>query len=215
MPLPEPPPLPPVSLTEEALGQFATRVQPILMNTCAGCHANGKGGAFRLARTYDATLLDRKAVQYNVAAVLAQVKPDQPLTSPLLAKSISVHGDLNQSPLKNRQAAAYRTLEEWVRRTVSDNPQLASAQGPAGNSPGPASNQNAELSRPSAVPMPPAPTTAIQRTAASSAEPARPLPGRGTNRLRRLRKSRPTRLTPPTSTAWPFRSGLQNPEKRR
>lgn len=123
-PPPEATTLPSVDLTEEALGQFATRVQPILMNTCAGCHANGKGGTFKLVRTYDATLNNRKAVQQNLAAVLAQVNVSQPQASPLLTKAVSVHGDLTQSPLRNRQALAFRSLDEWVRRTIGNNPQL-------------------------------------------------------------------------------------------
>jgi hypothetical protein len=125
VPSAEPGPLPPIDLTEEAIGLFAVRVQPILMNACAGCHATGRGGAFKLTRTYASEGLNRRSTQYNLAAVLAQVSPAQPLASPLLTKAVSVHGDLNQSPLKNRQAAAYRALEDWVHRTVVDNPQVA------------------------------------------------------------------------------------------
>jgi hypothetical protein len=111
-------------LTEEALGQFATRVQPILMNACANCHANGHGGAFKLARSYDSSVLNRKTLQQNLAAVLGEVNLGQPQNSPFLSKSVSVHGSLEQAPIKNRQAAAYRALEDWVRGTVADNPQL-------------------------------------------------------------------------------------------
>ena len=114
----------PLDLTEEALGQFATKVQPILMNTCAKCHANGHGGAFKLTRSYEATLLNRKTLQQNLAAVLGEVNFGQPQNSPLLSKAVSVHGPLEQAPIKNRQAAAYRSLEDWVRVTVAENPQL-------------------------------------------------------------------------------------------
>ena len=113
-----------VDLTEEALGQFATKVQPILMNACANCHANGRGGAFKLTRSYDAAVLNRKTLQQNLAAVIAEVNLGQPQNSPLLSKAVSVHGPLEQAPFKNRQAAAYRTLEDWVRNTLADNPQL-------------------------------------------------------------------------------------------
>jgi hypothetical protein len=114
----------PLDLTEEALGQFATKIQPILMNTCANCHANGHGGAFKLTRSYEAALLNRKTLQQNLAAVLGEVNFGQPLNSPLLSKAVSVHGPLEQAPIKNRQAAAYRSLEDWVRSTVTENPQL-------------------------------------------------------------------------------------------
>jgi len=94
-----------VDLTEEALGQFAVKVQPILMNACANCHANGRGGAFKLTRAYSAAVLNRKTLQQNLTAVLAEVNLAQPQNSLLLSKAVSVHGSQEQAPIKNRQAA--------------------------------------------------------------------------------------------------------------
>jgi hypothetical protein len=113
-----------VDLTEEALGQFATKVQPILMNACANCHANGRGGAFKLAHAYNSTVLNRRTLQQNLAAVLGEVNLVQPQNSLLLSKAVSVHGSQEQAPIKNRQAAAYHALEEWVWMTLANNPQL-------------------------------------------------------------------------------------------
>jgi hypothetical protein len=113
-----------VDLTEEALGQFAVRVQPILMNACANCHANGHGGAFKLTRAYNSAVLNRKTLQQNLAAVLGEVNLVQPQNSLLLSKAVSVHGSQEQAPIKNRQAAAYHALEDWVWATLADNPQL-------------------------------------------------------------------------------------------
>jgi hypothetical protein len=133
-PAPAPPPqaasepaLPPptVELTADSLGLFVTRVQPILMNTCASCHASGRGGAFKLTRVYAEAASNRKTMQQNLAAVLAQVNVSQPQASPLLVKAVSAHtGEMTQAPLRNRQAPPYRALEEWVRLTVANNPQL-------------------------------------------------------------------------------------------
>ena len=64
-----------------------------------------------------------------MAAVLAQVNLREPRISTLLTKSVSVHGSLAQAPLKNRQAPAYRTLEEWVRLTLANNPNLYEGRG--------------------------------------------------------------------------------------
>jgi hypothetical protein len=114
-------------LSTESLSLFLTRVQPILMNACAHCHATGRGGAFKLARTYEPGLAGRKTTQQNLAAVLAQVNSEQPTASPLLSKAVSVHGkpgEMTQSPLKNREVAAYRSLEEWVRLTFHDKTQV-------------------------------------------------------------------------------------------
>ena len=163
-----------VDLTEDALGQFATKVQPILMNACANCHANGRGGAFKLTRTYDSVVLNRKTMQQNLAAVLGEVNPGQPQNSPLLCKAVSVHGPLESAPLKNRQAAAYRTLEEWVKNTLADNPQLldpspvrpaAATAPPAAAAPPPAEVRPTAFSNqttPGKVETPPAPAAAPQ-----------------------------------------------------
>jgi hypothetical protein len=129
-PTPEPEsPVAPVDLTADAMGLFVTKVQPILMNTCASCHAADKGGKFKLARSYESEAANRKVMQQNLAAVLAQVNLKEPRVSPLLMKAVSVHGPLAQAPLKNRQAPAYRALEDWVRLTLANNPTL---QEPAG-----------------------------------------------------------------------------------
>jgi hypothetical protein len=115
----------PVDLTAEALAQFTIKVQPILMNTCADCHANGRGGNFKLSRVADGYSLNRKVMQQNLSAVIAQVNPAQPQNSRLLTKAISLHGEMEKTPpLANRQTPAYRSLEDWVRLTVASNPQL-------------------------------------------------------------------------------------------
>jgi hypothetical protein len=122
---PEDGPNPHIDLTADALGLFATRVQPILMNTCASCHIGDRAGAFRLVRTYDSTLANRKTMQQNLAAVLSQVNLHEPALSPLLTKAVSVHAPgMVAAPLRSRELAAYRSLEEWVRRTLASNPQL-------------------------------------------------------------------------------------------
>lgn len=133
-------PSPPIELTTESLSTFATRVQPILMNTCANCHANGRGTGFRLRHAYGVGLADRKTVEQNLAAVLAQIDVRQPEFSRLLTKAVSDHAHKGQAPIRDRKDAPYRTLEEWVKRTLADNPQLraaAPAASTAGQTPEP------------------------------------------------------------------------------
>jgi hypothetical protein len=114
----------PPSINTESLSLFVTRVQPILMNACANCHATGRGGSFKLMRTYETGLGSRRATHQNLAAVLGQVNQDHLQASQLLTKAVSVHGDMVQPALKGREAAAYRALEEWLRVTVGSNPQV-------------------------------------------------------------------------------------------
>jgi hypothetical protein len=116
--------LPVVELTADSLGLFATHVQPILMNTCASCHATGRGGAFRLTEVFDDGLANRKALEQNVAAVLRQINLSQPEASRLLTKAVSDHAHSGQAPLRDRKDAPYRTLEMWVKLTVASNPHL-------------------------------------------------------------------------------------------
>jgi hypothetical protein len=70
-------------------------------------------------------LINRRTTQHNLAQVLAQINREHWELSPLLIKAVSLHGEASQPPIRNRQTAAYKTLEEWVRRTMADNPQLA------------------------------------------------------------------------------------------
>ncbi len=117
---------PPIEVTTESLGLFATRVQPILMNTCARCHATGHGGNFHLTQVFEDNINNRRTLERNLAAVLAEVDVNQPETSRLLLKAVSDHAHTGQAPLRDRQSAPYRTLENWVKRTVADNPKLRS-----------------------------------------------------------------------------------------
>jgi hypothetical protein len=124
------PACPMLDVNTESLAAFATRVQPILMNACAGCHANGKGGAFKLVRSFEVGIGNRRHTQQNLTAVLGQVNLGQPQNSPLLLKAVSFHASgMEQPPLKGQQAAAYKTLEDWVVKTVAHNPQLREQPG--------------------------------------------------------------------------------------
>src|SRR5207247_1837487 len=107
------------------LGMFASKVQPILMNTCLSCHTAGRGGSFQLTRVSSAGLASRRSMEANLAMVLGEVNAREPALSRLLTKSVSLHGSgMTQAPLKNRQTPAYQTLAHWVFQLVENNPQL-------------------------------------------------------------------------------------------
>jgi hypothetical protein len=147
------PPLPPVDLNTDSMSVFVTKVQPVLMNACASCHASGRTATFKLTRAFDGGSANRKTVQQNVATVLAQVNVERPEISPLLVKAVSIHGDMVQPPLKGRQAPAYRVLEDWVQATLASNPQLAQRT-------------------PSPVPLVPAEPKGAEAASAKGGEPA-------------------------------------------
>jgi hypothetical protein len=118
---------PPMEVTAKSMSQFATHIQPILMNACAQCHAGGQGGTFKLVRTFEHGSLAPKTTQQNLTAVLSQLNLEQPRSSPLLMKAVSVHGSLTQAPLSGRQMAAYQAMEDWVKLTLA-NQQAAHEQ---------------------------------------------------------------------------------------
>jgi len=128
---------PPVDLTAGAVSQFITKVQPVLMNTCAGCHGTAHPGPFQLEKVVDNGVVSRRATQHNLAHVLAQINADNVSASPFLTKAVSIHGEglpslqspSGQPPIKNREAAAYHRLEDWVKQTLENNPQLRERSG--------------------------------------------------------------------------------------
>ncbi len=137
--MPEPTAVP--ELNTEARAAFVNKVQPILMNACASCHAGNRGGAFKLVRGYEATSASRLSVQQNLAAVLAQVNLQQPTESKLLLKAVTAHDPQSrEAPLNQKQMAAFHTLEDWVQTTLASNPHLrehATASAPAPTPPKP------------------------------------------------------------------------------
>jgi hypothetical protein len=117
-------PAPAIDLNAESLSLYVTKVQPVVMNACASCHASGKTNGFQLTRAFEGGLANRKTVQRNVTSILAQVNTDKPELSPFLLKAVSIHGDMGQPALKGKQAQAYKILEDWVQLTIANNPQL-------------------------------------------------------------------------------------------
>lgn len=150
--LPAGPP-PAIDLSADCQALFTTRVQPILLNACASCHATGRGGNFQLVRWAEGG--QRGVTLKNLAAVLLQINRHHPSLSPLLLKGASVHGQGTQPPLPGgRQSVPFRTLDAWVRHVLASNPHLCPpAQAPAAvfGSPSPAENFAANP-----APVPPA-----------------------------------------------------------
>ena len=123
------PAVPKMDISSASVALFATRVQPILMNTCVSCHSNGKGGNFQLVRSCEGG--QRAATQRNLAAVVAQIDVERPNISPLLIRSVSPHG-INKLPPIKSHSVPYNTLEEWVQQLLADNPQLRAEKEPLG-----------------------------------------------------------------------------------
>jgi hypothetical protein len=123
LPTPRPAePAPTVDVTAETMIAFTTKVQPILMNTCASCHATDAVGKFRLQRVFDNGR--NAASQRNLAAVLEYVDLERPTISPLLVKAITPHGKETKAPLKDRSTVPFQSLQHWIADLIRVNPQL-------------------------------------------------------------------------------------------
>jgi hypothetical protein len=116
-----------LELNAECMGLFARRVQPILMNTCLKCHATSNASEFKLTQVFGDAPASGKSAQQNLTAVLSQIKPEQPLNSPLLRMAASAHGGSTQPPLRSRETPAYKALEQWVQLTAAHAPKNAAA----------------------------------------------------------------------------------------
>lgn len=109
----------PFDFNPDAFPLFVQRVQPLLMNACASCHASETyTGSFKLARVYSNP--HRRLTQANLAATLGALDRRQPQVSPLLVRALTAHGGATRPAVKDRRAPAFAILAEWCRSAVVD-----------------------------------------------------------------------------------------------
>lgn len=113
-----------VDVASETLVNFMTRVQPILMNTCASCHSTNTAGSFRLERVGEGA--QKAASQRNLAALLPHVDLERPASSPLLVRATTAHGGAAHPALASRDAKPLQTIQQWIEQTAAKNPHLKS-----------------------------------------------------------------------------------------
>lgn len=93
---------------------FATKIHPILMNACAGCHARADyAGTFKLKRIAEG-YENAAGVERNLAAVVKQLDRTDPSASPLLGYAVLPHGKSKEAPLHSTRHPAYPSLELWT-----------------------------------------------------------------------------------------------------
>jgi hypothetical protein len=110
----------PIECGAESFKRFATKVQPVLMNACASCHAGDRAGKFRLEKVFSDSLNSRPATQRNLNAALAAIDRAKPAASGLLQQAVTAHGGAALPPLRDRGVPGYKHLDEWVKLTLSD-----------------------------------------------------------------------------------------------
>jgi len=153
---------PQFDVSADALALFTTKVQPILLNACASCHANGKGGTFQLV--HPGEVAARPATQRNLAMAVRHLRLDNPAVSPLVVKAVSAHGTLTQPLFRDRRAVPMQTLQHWAEQLAANNPHLREARGlpPASRTP-PENTAVAPAPAPSVPPTTPPATPIVSR----------------------------------------------------
>lgn len=167
---------PQFDVSADALALFTTKVQPILLNACLRCHANGKGGGFQLVQPGE--LAARPATQRNLAMAVQQLRLDNPAASPLLVKAVSAHGTLAQPLFRDRRVVPIQTMQHWAEQLAANNPHLREAHGlPPAQQP-PATVVAAPVLAPAAAPAaaPTAAPAAVPNTPSATPVVSRPVP---------------------------------------
>jgi len=127
-------------LSPKAAEQFATRIQPILINKCgnASCHGTTKGGDFSLVKMRGGGT--RASSERNLAQVLNQIETQDALQSPLLVVPRGTHGRRGRTIFQGRRGAEQMSeLESWVQLVSADQ------AGPRKSDPFIASRRSPEL----------------------------------------------------------------------
>lgn len=104
----------PPAYNSESAKIFATKVHPILMNACAGCHGrNDHSGPYKLKRL-DEGYENGPGVERNLLATVKQLDRTDPGASPFLVKAVAAHGKSKEAPLFSKAHPAYKYLEVWA-----------------------------------------------------------------------------------------------------
>jgi len=102
----------------ESTKMFATRVQPVLNNLCASCHARADLATnFKLRRVAEG-YANPQAAEFNIRAAAKQLNRTNPAASALLVKAVTPHGTSKEPPLRGKQLPPYKVLELWVHWAV-------------------------------------------------------------------------------------------------
>jgi predicted CxxxxCH...CXXCH cytochrome family protein len=109
------------SLPPEAVEEFTSQIQPLLLNRCAGsdCHSSTGSSDFRLVRPAWSNTITRRFTQRNLHAVMQWVDAEDAASSPLLTVPSGAHGGLETGLFGPREKEQFDLLANWVRRATT------------------------------------------------------------------------------------------------
>jgi hypothetical protein len=105
------------ALPAEAVAQFATTIQPILMNRCgaAACHGPTSDSSFLLLRPSWAKSLPQRLTYRNLHATVQLIDRDQPELSPLVRICREPHGKSTTAIFEDADHYQWGQLKAWIR----------------------------------------------------------------------------------------------------
>jgi hypothetical protein len=100
-------------LNTAATKTFTAKVQPVLSNVCADCHAHKSHTSPFKLKAYDPAFNDPQTADANLRAVAPLLDTANPHASPLLKYAVTAHGKASEPPLKAGHPALEK-LQLWV-----------------------------------------------------------------------------------------------------
>ncbi|KAA5541467.1 hypothetical protein FYK55_18060 [Roseiconus nitratireducens] len=113
--MPSVPEEPEPSIDEDSFNQFVTRIQPMLTNRCAGCHArSAKGvGDFPLHAAITSSWAPKRVAEDNLRSVMKFVDLDRPMESLLRTRAMDQHGGRRKS-FGDSASPMMENLDGWL-----------------------------------------------------------------------------------------------------
>jgi hypothetical protein len=163
------------TLNSAATKAFAAKVQPVLSNVCADCHAHPKHASPFKLKPHDPAFNDPQTADANLRAVTPLIDPAKPFASQLLTYASTAHGKATDPPLKAGHPAL-KTLELWVHWASGPEGSAAPTEVPA--RPADKAVVQAGATQPAAEPakLPPLKATPITQFANVKPDPTKPNP---------------------------------------
>lgn len=128
---------PPFEMPPEARTQFVRSIQPMLIHTCAtgGCHQPGSARQLQFNRWALDGNGNPAFVRRNLAAVVEQIRKDDPASSPLLQYARQEHGGAPGALSKPLEPFQQTMLVDWMNNAtgfVPPEPVAATQEADAG-----------------------------------------------------------------------------------
>ncbi|MEL6109481.1 MAG: hypothetical protein AAFU85_26020 [Planctomycetota bacterium] len=103
------------SIDQTSIHRFTTRVQPILLSRCSGCHSkeSSTDTAFDLVLPRSAKWAPKRAAEKNLVAVLKFVDLHDPLASEIRRRAIDGHGGRRKT-LNDSTGAMLGNFDQWL-----------------------------------------------------------------------------------------------------